>query len=500
MTSPGAASGGGAPQSRRRFLGGMAGLGLAAGLGGSGLSLLTGCSDGTVSGSATGATFPPPDPSSPWWMQGVFAPVKQEVVAHDLPIRGALPPELSGWFMRNGSNPTNGDSEHWFLGDGMVHAVRLENGRATTYQNRWVDTPIHRAGGGLMSAGPPGGPVGQSNVSVVAHGGRFYSLGEIGWPYLIDPETLSTRPTDFDGALTTYFTAHPRPDPITGELHAFGYGLVAPYLTYHVVSPTGALTYSSEIDLGRPIMMHDFAITDRDAIFWDLPVVFDMSAVSQGALKAFKWRPETGARIGVMPLGGPTSAIRWVEVDPCFVYHCSNAHREGDEVVVDVCRLPSAMTDTYDDRPSRIERWRINTAGPELTLSAETLSDMRMDLPSIDRRWSGRQNRFGWFANAVDDGPGGAVQLPGITRLDTTTGETDSWLPGAWLAAGEGVFAPAGTGEGEGYIVAFVTDRRTMASSLAVLDALDMRAGPVAWIDLPQRVPVGFHGAWMADA
>jgi carotenoid cleavage dioxygenase len=432
-------------------------------------------------------------------MQGVYAPVHEQVESVELSVRGSLPPELTGWFMRNGSNPVKGNSEHWFLGDGMIHSVRLENGRATTYRNRWVDTPIYRAGGGLLSAEPPGGPVGQSNVSVVAHGGRFYSLGEIGWPYLIDAQTLGTTPTDFNGSLHTYFTAHPRPDPVTGWLHAFGYGLVAPYLTYHMVSPTGELTLSSEIDLGRPVMMHDFAITDSEAIFWDLPVIFDIDSVKDGALKAFKWRPDQGARIGVMPLGGPTTDIRWVEIEPCFVYHCSNAHREQDEVVIDVCWLPSAMAETFDDRPSRIERWRINTARPELTLTRETLSDMRMDLPSIDRRFSGRSNAYGWFANVVDDGPGGAVQLPGMTRLDIATGNTDSWLPGPWLAAGEGVFAPAGPGEGEGYIIGFVTDRRTMASSMVVVDAMNMKAGPVAWIDLPQRVPVGFHGAWMAD-
>ena len=485
--------------SRRQFIGGVAGLGAAVALGGPSWSVLTGCSSGQPS-SGSSLSFPPPDPGRPWWMQGVYAPVQTEIESLDLPVRGSLPPELTGWFMRNGSNPVNGDSEHWFLGDGMVHSVRLESGRATTYRNRWVDTPIYRAGGGLMSAGPPGGAVGQSNVSVVSHGGRFYSLGEIGWPYLIEPGSLDTAPTDFGGALHTYFTAHPRPDPATGELHAFGYGLVAPYLTYHVLSPTGELTYSAEVDLGRPVMMHDFAITESDVIFWDLPVIFDIGSVKDGALKAFKWRPEAGARIGVMPLGGPTSAIRWVEVEPCFVYHCSNAHREGDDVVIDVCRLPSAMAEVFDDRPSRIERWRINTSGPALVLSTETLSDMRMDLPSIDRRFSGRANSYGWFANAIDDGPGGAVQLPGMTRLDITTGRTDSWLPGPWLAAGEGVFAPVGPGEGEGYIIGFVTDRRTMSSSLVVLDAMDMSSGPVAWIDIPQRVPVGFHGAWMADS
>ncbi len=487
--------------SRRHFLATMAGTGLAVAGGAQLATLLGGCSSGSPVSepSAPVATFAPPDPSVPWWMQGVFAPVDVETTSTELEVVGSLPPELHGTFVRNGSNPAHGPSTHWFLGDGMVHGVRLEGGQARSYRNRWVRTPILAAGGGLTSAGVPGGPNNQSNVSVLHHGGRLLSLGEVGYPFELDPETLDTvGPYDFDSRLTTAMTAHPKVDPTTGELHFFGYGFFPPYLTYHVASPDGTLRLSQEVDIGRPAMMHDFAVTDRDVVFWDLPVIFDLDAATSGSGMPFAWRPEAGARVGVMPLGGPTSAIRWVEVEPCFVYHSANAHREGDTVVVDVCRLPSAMTATTDTRPSRVERWRIDTSGPQLRLDAETLSDNRMDLPTIDRRLTGRAYRHGWYAEVASDGPDGS-QFPGIAHLDSGTGQLERWAPGPWLAAGEAVLAPTGAGEAEGHLLAFTTDRSTMRSSLVVLDPLDVAAGPVAEVRLPARVPVGFHGAWIPD-
>src|SRR5262245_18522184 len=71
-------------------------------------------------------TTAPFDPDVPWWLQGGFAPVTEEVASAELEVEGVLPPELTGLYVRNGSNPRTGTSPHWFLGDGMVHGVRLD--------------------------------------------------------------------------------------------------------------------------------------------------------------------------------------------------------------------------------------------------------------------------------------------------------------------------------------------------------------------------------------
>ena len=143
-------------------------------------------------------------------------------------MEGALPPELVGLYVRNGSNPRTGTSPHWFLGDGMVHGIRLEAGRATSYRNRYVRTPLYEASSGF-GEGVPGGEASQSNVSAIWHGGRLLTSGEVGYPYELSPDDLSTMGVyDFGGRLTTSMTAHPKIDPATGQMHFFGYGFVPP--------------------------------------------------------------------------------------------------------------------------------------------------------------------------------------------------------------------------------------------------------------------------------
>ncbi|MCX7620404.1 MAG: carotenoid oxygenase family protein [Acidimicrobiales bacterium] len=446
----------------------------------------------------------PYDPARPYWLQGNFAPVDREVDVADLPVEGSLPAELRGLYVRNGSNPATGESPHWFLGDGMVHGIRIEDGKARWYRNRYVRTTLFERRGGLLTVGPPGGAANQSNVSVVEHAGRLLSLGEIGYPYELVADDLSTRGVfDYDGQLTTAMTAHPKIHPSTGKLHFFGYGFVPPYLTYHIASPSGTLEYTQEVGVRGPTMIHDFAITDRDAVFWELPVVFDLQAAIQSVSGGsgefpFRWEPSYGARVGIMPLEGPTSAIRWVEIDPCYVFHGANAYRDGDSVVLDVCRLESAFA-SEDFGQSSVRRWRIDTSGPSLRFAEEILSDVWMDLPAIDRRFTGQQHSKAWYLT-VDDGGSAPFEFSGILALDSQSGSFDRWEPGPVYRAGEVVFAPAGSGEGEGWLLLFAYDKRRGASDFVVLDATNVRAGPVARVALPVRVPYGFHGWWVPDA
>lgn len=494
------------PIDRRVFLRGLGIFGAVAAVGGAG-GLLTACSSSGEM-SSRGVTVPPTgmsyDPSRPYWLQGNFAPVTGETDVVDLSISGALPRELSGLYVRNGSNPATGESPHWFLGDGMVHGVKIEQGKVRWYRNRYVRTPLYEGRTGLLTGGPPGKAANQSNVSVVQHGGRLFTLGEIGFPYELSPTDLSTiGPFNFAGKLETAMTAHPKIDPATGNLHFFGYGFLPPYLTYHVASADGILIHSEEIPVAGPTMMHDFAITDRDAIFWDLPVVFDLQAAvrsvqgDNGAFP-FRWDPAYGARIGVMPLGGPASLLRWVEIDPCFVFHGVNAYRDGDIIVVDVCRLASAFDANGDFGESSVRRWKIDTSGSTLSFSEEVLSDTQMDLPAIDRRQVGRRHRAAWYLTVDNSGPA-PFEFSGILGLDSIDGTVDRWEPGPNYRAGEVVFAPAGPGEGEGWLLLFAYDKARDASDFVVLDATNVAAGPVARAELPVRVPYGFHGWWVPD-
>lgn len=447
------------------------------------------------------------DPSEPWWLQGGFAPVAEETESVDLEVSGSLPVELTGLYVRNGSNPRTGTSPHWFFGDGMVHGVRLERGRARWYRNRYVRTPLYEASLGF-GGGAPGGANNQSNVSVFPLGDRLLSSGEVGLPFEIDPEDLSTVGVfDFGGALSTWMTAHPKTDPDTGLLHFFGYGFAPPYLTYHVASPDGTLLSSTEIPVAGPTMIHDFAITDGEAVFWELPVVFDLDAAiayvedpTSGTFP-FRWEPEYGARIGVLPFGGDGSSVRWAELDePCYVFHGVNAYRAADEVVVDVCRMSSMFDATADGALGgelSLRRWRVT---PGERVRDEVLVGAGEDpgeLPTRDPRVVGRPHRFGYLVQTRDTE--GTVDFGGVIKHDFTTGRREVWDPGPRRHGGEWLFVPGadrGTDD-EGWLLTYLYDDATGTSELVVVDATDVRSGPVASIALPRRVPFGFHATWV---
>jgi carotenoid cleavage dioxygenase-like enzyme len=492
---------------RREFLAAAGAAIVAAGCGRGGSPARPGEPIAAVPTTAAPPTTAAFDPATPWWLQGGFAPVVDEVSAVDLPVTGALPPELAGTYVRNGSNPRTGTSPHWFFGDGMVHGVRIEDGRARWYGNRYVRTPLYETSAGFGS-GAPGGSNTQSNVSAIRLGDRLLTSGEVGLPFELDPGDLSTvGPFDFGGQLATSMTAHPKLDPATGLLHFFGYGFVPPYLTYHVATPEGALVHSTEVPVAGPTMIHDFAITDRDAVFWELPVVFDLEAAiayiqdPSAAGFPFRWDPEYGSRVGVMPLGGDGSEVVWAPLDePCYVFHGVNAFRRGEEVVVDVCRLSSMFDATADGALGgelTLRRW---TVEPGVRVTDDVLvgaDDDPGELPTRDPRRAGREHRYGYLVQSRD--AEGTVDFGGVIKHDFVTDRRERWDPGPTRHGGEWLFVPAddGAAEDEGWLLSYVHDEATATSELAVLDATDVASGPVASVPLPQRVPYGFHATWM---
>ena len=505
--------------SRRDFLRYAAALGVTApfGLAACSSNALDGVTASTIapttSGPATtlGATTIAPtttdagvvfDPNFGYWQQGGFRPVLDELDLTDLAVRGTIPSSLDGLYVRNGSNGI-GPTAHWFFGEGMAHGVELRGGRAVSYRNRFIRTPVYEASstGTEAPGGAPGGPSSQSNVSMVSHGGRLLSLGEIGWPFELDPSDLSTiGPVDFNGALGANFTAHPKLDPATGLLHAFGYGLLEPpFLTYYVISEDGQrIVHSTPIEMGASTMIHDFAITDRDVLFWEGPVMFDLNMAIAGEPIPYRWDDTYGARLGVMPLGGTGDQIRWVEVDPMFVFHGTNAYRDGDVIVADVSKLPDFFRE-YDglDGPSVLTRWRIDTSGDQLTVGEELLEELPLDLPTFDPRYRTTAIEQAYYLTTRQDE--GNVWFEGITGYDFRTGELDRWIAGPDLQPNEALFVPDSetAAQGEGWLLSYAWNRRTDTSELVILDATSIAAGPVASIEIPQRVPFGFHGTFI---
>ena len=424
------------------------------------------------------------------YLAGNMAPVEHEVTAYDLPVTGEIPIELEGRWLRNGPNPAatlDEPPEHWFVGAGMVHGVRLRGGKAEWYRNRYV-LPDGR------------GP----NTNVGGFAGTTWAMVEAGSPPVeMSYELESLGVNRFHDTLTGPFTAHPKYDPATGELHAMAYHWpdLVDHVHYVVVGRDGRVTKTLDIPVSDMPMMHDMSLTPTYAVVYDLPVTVNFDAVMAGSSFPFAWQHDRPARVGLVPRNGTADQIVWCDVDPCYVFHPLNAFDADDgTVVVDLCRYDTMMVSDrlgpFGDSLPTLDRWVIDPVARRVTETR--IDDRPQEFPRHDPRVGLHRHRFGYTSEVRYDG----VNLHGATlKVDVDSGTTQAHEYGRGRGGAEPVFVPKadGTAEDAGWILSVVYDATTDASELCILDAEDITGPEVARIHLPQRVPYGFHGNWVSD-
>jgi carotenoid cleavage dioxygenase-like enzyme len=438
----------------------------------------------------------------PVFRTGNYAPVHDELTEFDLPVEGSIPAELNGWYLRNGPNSRAGEG-HWCVGDGMVHGVRLENGRAAWYRNRWVRTesferpvPLYNDDGSrnLHSS--------IANTHVVRHAGKTLALMEFSLPYEIsnDLETLGVY--DFGGTLTDSMTAHPKICPRTGEMHFFGSGnIFQPHVSYHRADADGRLVVSRPIDVPALTLMHDFALTSQYVVFLDLPLVFDLGVALARPYERdlpYRWDDRYQARLGVLRRDDPYGQLRWFDIDPCFVFHVVNAYDTAspgrNTIVLEVLRYGEMWRDSSDfGGDAALWRWTLNLDTG--VVEERQLDDRGVEFPRVDDRRAGTAARY---SVAVGSSALVRYDLQGDTAVEHRFGRGGHGSPGA---PAEAVFAPAAGQPDElsGWYLTYVYDPQTDSSDLVIIDASDFTAEPVARIRMPRRVPHGFHGNWIPD-
>jgi len=492
------------------------------------------------------------------YLAGNFAPVHEELTVTDLTVTGHIPEHLDGRYLRNGPNPVaevDPAIYHWFSGDAMVHGVALRGGKACWYRNRWVRTAHVCAAlgepeptglnprAGMLSVAP--------NTNVLSHAGQTLALVEGGGAnYRLTDDLDTIAPCDFDGTLAGGFTAHPHRDPATGELHALSYSFTrGRTVQYSVIDTQGRARRTVDIEVSGSPMMHDFSLTDKYVVIYDLPVTFDpvqviptnvprwlslparlvmQSLIGRVRIPSpmttminrnrepmnrmpYRWDDNYPARIGVMPREGGNDDIRWFDIEPCYVYHPLNAYsesRDGAEVLVlDVVRY-SRMFDRDlrgpgDSRPS-LDRWTINLATGAVT--TECRDERSQEFPRINETLLGGKHRFGYTVG-LDGGylnQGASDMTASLYKHDYATGSSAVATLDPELLLGEMSFVPnplqngqAGA-EDDGVLMGYGYHRGRDEGQLLLLDAQTL--DPMATVHLPQRVPMGFHGNWAASA
>ena len=461
---------------------------------------------------------------------GAWKPQTREWTATNMVVEGTIPDDLDGVYLRNTENPLVPAAEryHPFDGDGMIHSIYFSNG-AAEYRNRFIRTE------GLLAELDAGGPLWSglaesplvaprqdgwgartrmkdaSSTDVVVHNGvaltSFYQCGDL---YRLDPISLDDNGREaWNGKFPDAgVSAHTKVDEATGELMFFNYQTTYPYMHYGVVSPTGDLVHYTPVPLPGPRLPHDMTFTENYSILNDCPLFWKEDLIERG-IYATQFHRDMPTRLGVIPRYGTEKDIKWFECDATYVLHWINAYEDGDEIVVDgyfqFDPSPGVTPDaTLEQRmfrfldlfalQSRPYRWRLNMKTG--TVKEGPLSDTITEFGMINALIAGKN--YEWVYSTIP--AVGWFGFEGIIKHNVVTGTEENYRLPEGVYASETVFAPrpSSRSEDDGYLITFTMDVINDSSQCLIFDAQNVSDGPVARIQLPERICSGTHATWAA--
>ncbi len=438
------------------------------------------------------------------YLHGIFGPV-DEVEKHELQVIGEIPQQLTGLLLRIGPNPLhveNQDAYHWFSGDGMLHALKIEQGKAVWFKSRYVETDsIQKHKHQPVKAGFRRGPGDVVNTNAFYHANQIWASVEAGaLPARLDLELNTKEHRLFHTDADLPFSAHPHKDRHTGHLHAICYdALDIRHAYYEVIDEQGCLAHWAKIPVQHGPMIHDCAITEQDVLIFDLPVTFSFRQLMKGNPLPYAWNEQHKARIGILPKYGCADEVLWMPIEPCFIFHAANAYRnEQQQIVLDVVVHQSMFKHShqgpFEQQGTCLERWLIDLQ--QKTVDRKVIDEQAQEFPRIDERYTGEKQRYIY---SVSFDPLIMTKANHLICHDMHTQQKTSYAFGEQWVTGEVVYIPesADAAEGEGYLLSYVHHLHKESSKVVILKAQGLNFQSQAEIILGVHVPLGFHGNWV---
>ncbi|MFZ9887760.1 MAG: carotenoid oxygenase family protein [Myxococcota bacterium] len=475
-----------------------------------------------------------------WTRVMTASPGDLDLEVHESRVDGRIPGALRGArYLLNGPGRLGyGRSlAHPFDGHGYVRAFQFTRDGGVSLRARFVQTPafvveehaqrlVVPGIGTLPDPGPSlqGAPTlrNVANTTVLPFGDRLLCGWEGGHPFAVDRESLHTVGEEsFDGALGEGATlAHFRVDPVTRRLVTLSLSMgLSTRLVFREFDDEGRLCTERATTVDGMSFVHDFVVTRRWYILARNPLSLDPAAFLRAKLHrgtlldAITSDPaQVGGLLMIPREGAGEVQHRFVSVGgPLYAVHFANAFDDDNGVVVDVCAFPDVTFGTEfgyrgstsplldpglsDERqPQRLMRVRVHSSGQA---DLQQIARHALDFPRVDANREGLVASTLFAASRTEEAHCDPFDALAAVDLIDLEREEELWVPGAERYVGEPVFFPA---EGaashqdrRGYVVALVYDGARSSSTLVVLDAQKLGAGPIASAPLP-LLPYGFHG------
>ena len=446
---------------------------------------------------------------------------RSEDTLYDCEVEGKLPADLDGAFYRVGPDPQYPKDPKWvmdipFDGEGHISMFRIKDGHVD-YRSRYAHNQRWKAqhearrslfgmyrNPGTDDPSVKGVSRGTANTQIVYHHNRLFAMKEDSPPVAMDPLTLET--TDdyytFGGGMKSLtFTAHPKIDPHTGEMIAFGYeakGFYTPDIEVFSCDRTGKVNWSAWVKSPYTCMIHDFGVTQKHIAFLATPLAANQALLDKGG-PHWAWDSSLPSYLGLMRRGGDGKDIKWFKGPGWMATHTMGAWSEGDKLFFDVDGAPGnqfpffpSVHEPFDPKASV---GRVVRLTADMNKSADDGYGRETLFPQVTGALSRQDDRYHTVPYRY-----GILNGGGWNWLDHQTGKVQSFsLPGARLA--EAAFVPRrpDAPEGDGYLIG-VADivKDSGRSDILIVDTQDIAAGPIATIHMPYKIVGQIHGLWVS--
>jgi carotenoid cleavage dioxygenase-like enzyme len=305
---------------------------------------------------------------------------------------------------------------------------------------------------------------------------------------------------DFDSKWKHSFTAHPKIDPETGELIFFGYQIhpYHPTFSYGVADKKGNLIHQHVFDLPYPTLMHDCAVTKNYTIMMIHEMEMDFESMITGSPNKIKKEPKPSYYYIFPRFCKDPKEIIEFKMDHHFIFHTCNAYEEGDEIVMTACTYSTEIPSisfalepspvSSNNNKSQIHEYRFNLKTKEVK-EIKYHQDESVEFPVIHPSYLTKKNQYSYYMESES----------GIVKFNHETKKILKFKLDENFSMGEAIFAPKTNwkDEDDGYLMTFVYDEKNETSTFQILDAKDLTL--TCTIDLPRRIPFGFHGTWIEN-
>jgi carotenoid cleavage dioxygenase len=476
---------------------------------------------------------------------GSNTPRRMEISIRDLEVEGEIPADVNGAFFRavpdNAHEPMF-DDDIALNHDGMVARFNID-GDAVDFDIRYVATDRYVAEKEARRAlfGKYRNPYTDdpsvegmdrtvANTTPVWHAGRLFMTKEDGLGYEINPHTLETiGKWTYGGALkSATFTAHPRIDPVTGELFFFGYeagGLCDPHVAYCIADKDGKLIKEQWFEQPYLSTIHDFVITEKYAIWPIFPTLADHDRLKAGGAH-WAHRQDLPSYVGIMPRYGDVSEIKWIEGPiGVSVFHEVNGFDDGELVHLDMCltntnafqfmREAGGIDIPQQEIQGGLVRWTIDMSQDAPQIQERPLGPPG-DLPRLADADQGRPYNHAWYLSMNPQGGppmlGGPVGINfnALFRIEVGNGKLDVMGVPPGAAISEPAHIPSSETGHDGWLVLVVdipnhpdpSQQRPgdYSSELWVVNAGEVEKGPVAKVKTGIALRSQVHGTWVSRA